>query len=137
MPRPRYQLTRDDVPVVHRWIRAKFREHRWPKDWPERTAWDTFPLEKPTAKTLQSWGNRFLDAEQWKQLQAVIRAARRDTHATRTVRLSHKASDLLHRLAEREQLTLSATIERYVAEGSRTRWLRIMLRALSWSVCVV
>ena len=27
MPRPRYQMTDDDVTVVHRWVRAKFREN--------------------------------------------------------------------------------------------------------------
>lgn len=116
MPRARYQLTRDDVPIVHRWIRMKFREKQWPDDWPELTAFDKFPLDKPTAKKLQPWCDRFLDAAQWKQLQAVIRAARRDKDATRTVRLSQKASELLHTLAEREQLTLSATIEHYLSE---------------------
>lgn len=116
MPRRRYQLTRADVSIVHRWIRMKFRENEWPRDWPQLTAWDKFPLERPTAKKLQPWCERFLTADQWKQLHAVIRAARRDKDATRTVRLSQKASDLLHTLAEREQLTLSATLERYLSE---------------------
>jgi hypothetical protein len=65
MPRRCYRLTSDDVPVVHRWIRAKFRERTWPDDWPELTAWDRFPLEKPTAKKLQPWCDRFLDHAQW------------------------------------------------------------------------
>src|SRR5262249_13225726 len=68
----------------------------------------------PTAATLQPWCDRFLDAVQWKQLHAVIRTARRDGSQTRTVRLSTRASTLLHDLAAREQLTLSETIERYL-----------------------
>lgn len=117
MPRARYHITTADVPIVHRWIRSRFRENQWPRDWPQLTAWDTFPLEKPTAKKLQPWCDRFLDAAQWKQLHAVIRAARRDKNASRTVRLHPKAYALLHALAAREQLTLSATIERYVSEA--------------------
>lgn len=114
MPRRRYSITAADVPIVHRWIRTRFRKRQWPADWPELTAWDTFPLDKPTAKKLQPWCDRFLDAAQWQQLHAVIRSARRDKHATRTVRLSQQASRLLHTLAAREQLTLSATLEHYL-----------------------
>jgi hypothetical protein len=80
------------------------------------TAWEKFPLERPTAKKLQPWCDQFLDARQWQQLHAVIRAARREKHASRTVRLNQKAYDLLHTLAEREQLTLSATIERFLSD---------------------
>jgi hypothetical protein len=101
MPRPRYQIAEADVAVVHRWVRSKFRE--------------TATLDPPTTEQLQQWCDRCLDAAQWKQLHAVIRAARRDaSHQTRTVRLSTRASTLLHDLAAREQLTLSETIERYL-----------------------
>src|SRR5215831_5890789 len=107
MPRPRYQMTDADVAVVHRWVRSKFRE--------------TAPLEPQTTEQLQQWCDRCLDAPQWKQLHAVIRAARRDaSHQTRTVRLSTRASALLHDLAEREQLTLSQTIEKYLTAGTIT-----------------
>src|SRR5574341_551830 len=105
MPRPRYQITNDDVAVVHRWVRAKFPE--------------TAPLDPLTTEQLQQWCDRFLDAAQWKQLHAVIRAARRDASQTRTVRLSTRASALLHDLAAREQLTLSETIERYLAAATK------------------
>ena len=101
MPRPRYQIAEADVAVVHRWVRSKFHE--------------TAPPDHPTTEQLQQWCDRYLDAAQWKQLHAVIRAARRDaSHQTRTVRLSTRASALLHDLATREQLTLSKTIERYL-----------------------
>jgi hypothetical protein len=110
MPRPRYQITDDDVDVVHRWVRSKFCE----------TAWEQSPLDHPTAPTLQQWCDRCLDAAQWKQLHAVIRAARRDASQTRTVRLSTRASTLLHDLAAREQLTLSEAIERYLAPVTTT-----------------
>jgi hypothetical protein len=95
-------MTDADVAVVHRWVRSKFPE--------------TALLDHPTPEQLQQWCDRCLDAAQWKQLHAVIRAARRDaSHQTRTVRLSTRASALLHDLAVREQLTLSETIERYLA----------------------
>jgi len=107
-------MTDDDVTVVHRWVRAKFRETGWPREGASLTAWDKFPLDPPTASKLQQWCDRFLDAAQWKQLHAVIRTTRHDASQTRTVRLSTSASALLHDLAEREQLTLSETIEKYL-----------------------
>jgi hypothetical protein len=107
MPRPRYQIAEADVAVVHRWMRSKFHE--------------TAPRDHPTTEQLQQWCDRFLDAAQWKQLHEVIRAARRDaSHQTRTVRLSTRASALLHDLATREQLTLSETIERYLPTVTMT-----------------
>jgi len=48
----------------------------------------------------------------------VMRAARRDARTTRTVRLSTSAHALLHQYAAREQLTLSAVIERYLSEAA-------------------
>jgi transposase len=117
MPRPRYQIADEDVAIVHRWIRTRFRENTWPEDWPQLTAWDKLPLDKPTAKKLRTWCARFLDAAQWKQLHAVIRAARRDCGQSRTVRLSTQAYETLHQLAQREHLTLSTTIERYLANA--------------------
>jgi hypothetical protein len=109
MPRPRYQLAEADVPVVHRWVQAKVRETA-------RAAWDQFPHEHPSATPLQQWCDRYLDATQWAQLQAVIRDARRDARQTRTVRLSTRAHARLHDLARQAQLTLSETIQRYLAD---------------------
>ncbi len=107
MPRPRYQIAEADVAVVHRWVQSKFRE--------------TAPLEPPTTEQLQQWCDRCLDAAQWKQLHAVIRAARRDaSHQTCTVRLSTRASAILHEIAVRERLTLSETIEKYLIAGTIT-----------------
>jgi len=100
-------MTDADVAVVHRWVRSKFPE--------------TAPLDHPTTGQLQQWYDQYLDAAQWKQLHAVIRAARRDaSHQIRTVRLSTRASALLHDLASREQLTLSETIERYLPAVTMT-----------------
>ena len=115
MPRQRYRITAADVRVVHRWIRERLRNDAWPEDWPRLTAWDKFPYEKPTAKTLQRWCDRFLDAQQWRQLQAVIRSARRDLSRYRTVRLSRNAHELLSKLATRDKLTLSEVIEQYLS----------------------
>jgi hypothetical protein len=113
MPRPRYQLAEADVPVVHRWVQAKVRDTAG-------TAWDRFPHEHPSVISLQQWCDQYLDATQWTQLQAVIRAARRDARQTRTVRLSTHAHARLHDLARRAQLTLSETIERYLADVTVT-----------------
>src|ERR671916_176112 len=71
--------------------------------------------EKPTVKTLQHWCDRFLDEKQWKQLQAVIRSARRDPSRYRTVRLSRNAHEILGKLAMRDKLTLSKVVERYLS----------------------
>jgi len=46
----------------------------------------------------------------------VIRATRREARQTRTVQLSASAYACLHDVADCEQLTLSATIERYLAD---------------------
>jgi macrodomain Ter protein organizer (MatP/YcbG family) len=113
MPRPRYQLTEADVPVVHRWVQAKVRDTA-------RAAWDRFPHEHPSVISLQQWCDQYLNATQWTQLQTVIRAARRDAGQTRTVRLSTHAHARLHDLAQRAQLTLSETIERYLADVTVT-----------------
>jgi hypothetical protein len=115
MPRPRYQLTEADVPVVHRWVQAKLHDPTWPQPEAARTARHQFARVQPTVEALHVWCTRFLEASQWRQLQAVIRAARRDASQTRTVRLSTRAYARLHDLAAREQLTLSETIERYLA----------------------
>lgn len=118
MPRARYQFTEEDVPVVHRWAHAKFRDTAWPQYDVARNARNQFPREPPTAAELQQWCDQYLDAPQWTQLQALIRAARRDTRQTRTVRLTAGAHARLHALAVREQLTLSETIERHLADGT-------------------
>jgi macrodomain Ter protein organizer (MatP/YcbG family) len=120
MPRPRYQLTEADVPVVHRWVQAKRHDPTWPQPEAARTARDQFARTQPIVEALQAWCARFLEAPQWRQLQAVIRAARRDASQTRTVRLSTGAYARLHGLATREQLTLSETIERYLTAATPT-----------------
>jgi len=116
MARPRYRIAEEDVPAVHRWVQAKCRDTAWPQPSAAHDAREQFPGAQPTAEQLQLWCDRFLDAPQWAQLQAVIRAARRETGRTRTVRLSVNAYARLHALAVREQLTLSKTIERHLAD---------------------
>ncbi len=101
---------------MHRWVHAKCRDTAWPQSDAAHIARDQFPRAQPTAARLQQWCDRFLDATQWTQLQAVIRAARRATSQTHTVRLSTSVYARLHDLAVREQLTLSETIERYLAD---------------------
>jgi hypothetical protein len=113
MPRLRYQFAEADVPVVHRWVQAKGHDTA-------HASGDQFPREHPTATRLQQWCDQHLDSTQWTQLQAVIRAARRDARQTRTVRLSTRAHRRLHDLARRAQLTLSETIERYLADVTAT-----------------
>jgi len=120
MARPRYQIAEEDVPIVHRWGHTKCRDTAWPQPNAAHTARDQFPHAQPTAEQLQQWCDRFLDSTQWTQLQAVIRAARREASQTRTVRLSTRAYTRLHDLAVREQLTLSEIIERYLADVTIT-----------------
>jgi len=115
MPRTRYQFTEADVPVVHRWVQAKLHTPSWPQPAAARLARDQFPHDQPTAPQLQQWCAQYLAASQWAQLQAVIRAARRDARQTRTIRLSTRAHTLLHALARREQRTLSETLEQHLA----------------------
>ena len=115
MPRTRYQFTEADVPVVHRWVQAKLHTPSWPQPAAARPARDQFPHDQPTAPQLQQWCTQYLTTPQWAQLQAVIRAARRDARQTRTIWLSTRAHTLLHALAQREQRTLSETLERHLA----------------------
>lgn len=117
MSRARYQFTEEDVPVVHRWVHGKLRGPTWPQPDVAHTARAQFPREQPTAAQLSQWCDAYLDAPQWRQLQAVIRAARRDGTQTRTVRLSPSAHQRLQALALREQLTLSEAIERYLLDA--------------------
>ena len=71
MPRLRYQLADEDVPVVHRWVYTKFRDTGWPQPTTAPSAWNAFPREQPTATALQEWCEQSLDATQWTQLQGV------------------------------------------------------------------
>jgi hypothetical protein len=103
MPRARYHFTAADVLVVHRWVQTKLHTPSWPQPAAARTARDQFPHDQPTALKLQQWCTQYLTAPQWTQLQAVIRAARRDARQTRTVRLSTRAHTLLHALARRHR----------------------------------
>jgi hypothetical protein len=118
MPRARYQFTEKDVPIVHRWAHTKLHDPAWPQHNTARSARDQFPHQHPTAPQFQQWCDQYLDATQWTQLQAVIRAARRSARQTRTIRLSISVHARLHALAEREQLTLSEAIERYLDDGT-------------------
>ena len=122
MPRKRYQFTDADVTTVHRWIRDKFRTqpNSFPKDrWGNLSAYDAFPFDKPTAKKLQVWCERWLEAAQWRQLQAVIRSARRDRYSTtKSVKLTKFAHAILSMLAKREGITLSEVIETYLGPRS-------------------
>jgi hypothetical protein len=120
MPHPRYQLIEADVPVVQRWVQAKLHDPTWPQPDVARAARNQWARAQPTVEALHAWCTRWLDTAQWRQLQAVIRAARRDASQTRTVRLSTSAYARLHDLATREQLTLSETIERYLAVAPTT-----------------
>lgn len=117
MPRTRYQFTNADVPVVHRWVHAKLRDPAWPQSASAPMAQAQFPSAQPTAAQLQQWCEHYLEAPHWTQLQAVIRAARREAGQTRTIRLSPSAHQRLQALAAREQLTLSETIERYLVDS--------------------
>jgi hypothetical protein len=91
MPHARYQFTAAAVRVVHRWMQAKLHTPTWPQPATAHHARDQFPHDQPTASELQQWCAQYLAASQWAQLQAVIRAARR------------------------EQRTLSETLERHLA----------------------
>ena len=91
MLRARYQFTAAAVRVVHRWVQAKLHTPTWPQPATAHHARDQFPHDQPTASELQLWCAQYLAASQWAQLQAVIRAARR------------------------EQRTLSETLERHLA----------------------
>jgi hypothetical protein len=82
LPRSRYRFTEEDVPVVHRWVHAKLRDATWLQHEEARTTWDQFPREQLTATQFQQWCDQYLDATQWTQLQAVIRAARRTAYHT-------------------------------------------------------
>jgi hypothetical protein len=105
---------------VQRWVQAKLHDPTWPQPEAARTARHQLARVQPTVAALHAWCDRFLDATQWRQLQAVIRAARRDASQTRTVRLSTRAYARLHDLATRERLTLSETIERYLVTAPIT-----------------
>jgi hypothetical protein len=135
MPRPRYQLTAADVLVVHRWVQAKLHDPTWPQPDAARTARNQFARAQPTVEALHAWCAQFLEAPQWRQLQAVIRATRRDASQTRTVRLSTQAYARLHDLATREQLTLSETIERYLGIFAQPLELVHYVEKACWSAC--
>ena len=81
------------------------------------------PRSDSAADRLQSWCDANLDAKSWPALQAAIRKRRQRAHSDnfRVVTLSAKAYELLHRLANRDQVTLSDALQRTAERSLKSK----------------
>jgi macrodomain Ter protein organizer (MatP/YcbG family) len=81
------------------------------------------PRSDSAADRLQSWCDTNLDAKSWLALQTAIRKRRQRAHGNnfRVVTLSAKAYELLHRLANRDQVTLSDALQRTAERSLKSK----------------
>lgn len=112
MSRPPYTLSQDDFPAARAYVQRKLAIHPlWLDNLRAEGEWKH---AKRDPVTLAQWCERWLNEDQWRQLKAAVRAARkrrRDRTGTRSpavhVTLSRPAWLLLSELARRDGLTLS------------------------------
>ncbi len=112
MARPRYTLSEGDYPAARAYVQRKLATQPYWLD--NLQGEDEWAQVKRDPLTLWQWCERWLDEEQWRQLKAALRAARkrrRERSGMRdpavNVTLSRKAWLILSELARRDKVTLS------------------------------
>lgn len=72
------------------------------------------------AASLNEWAEHYLDSNAWKRMKLAIRKRRerraKGEEAGRSVTLSLKAHELLKRLSDRDNVTLSAALEKHLPQ---------------------
>lgn len=123
MTRARYTPRPEDWASIVAYVQRKLAtEPFWLTDTVQ--AQDHWRQAKRDLITLQQWCEQWLSAEQWQQLKAAVRAARRRRQRTGdppvNVTLSRQAWLIISNLARHDQMTLSEwLIERHYQE-----WLK-------------
>ena len=129
MPRPRYSITVEDVVHATEYLRTRLQvfafdlgdvSHRKAKnEFDEIVASGT---KEKKADGLNAWCNKYLGDQERTKLKTAIRK-RRERKARRgeveSVTISKKAFELLQKLANRDNVTYSETLEKYLGKAWR------------------
>ena len=115
MPRPKFKITRDAAYTARQYCKRKFAlDPYWPRpDTHENAeALSTFPNSTGEALggDLQTWCERWLSTEQFRQLQGALRSRKKrnlEKEPPKTLTLSHEAWLMVSELAKRDKVTVS------------------------------
>jgi macrodomain Ter protein organizer (MatP/YcbG family) len=128
MAKSRYVITKGDSAFAVSYLSRKLQGGYWPSEYTsmEAKAEREYRSAMRDPVTLTSWCEKWLSSAQWIQLKNAIRAARRREadlalDPPKHVTLSHRAWLMLHDLAERDGVTLSAFIERRLEK----EWMKL------------
>ena len=127
MPRHRYRITQDDAMTVWNWLDKKLEDYEWSSDngWEDRyqvkQEFQGLEARWRDPEALNAWAEKWLNREQWKQLQNVVRAQRKRkldrvdrSRKPVSITVAPQAHHLLRSIAEHDRVTLSQVIEKYL-----------------------
>lgn len=125
MARPAYKITFDDFRHTTAYLSSRIREFELEfRDLDVmETAKDEYlkiSRSRPSnaaAERLQAWCDEYLSEEEWERTKSSIRKRRQrwaPPQPLKTITITQKAHRLLRELAKRDDVTLSAAIERYM-----------------------
>ena len=128
MARQRYSITEQDYPAVLRYVQYKLRNLlEWPSDdnTEQNKSINAFKHCRDPV-TLNSWCEKWLSGDQWRQLKTAARASRKRSRNTRrdkpkNITLTNNAWRMLSALAKRDRVTLSEFIESRLEKD----WLKL------------
>jgi macrodomain Ter protein organizer (MatP/YcbG family) len=133
MSRPKYTITAADVLHATFYLRPLLRSYAFDLrgDASYRTAEKEFmevteiPEKKDRAEALNAWCEKYIKAKTWNNLKTSIRKRRerkqriRNKTSLKTISVSQKAFELLSKLATRDKVTHSETLEYYLGKAVR------------------
>ena len=129
MPRPKYSITAEDVVHATEYLRTRLQVSAFDLgDVSHRTAKNEFDdavalrTKEEKAKGLHAWCEKYFGDKEWTKLKTSIRK-RRERKVRRgeveSVTISKKAFELLQKLAKRDNVTYSETLEKYLGKAWR------------------
>lgn len=127
MARPKYTITAADVVHAGTYLANRLRnlDVRFGDDVSLRTAERAFteavavPRKEKRAVQVNAWCEKYLSSAEWATLKLAIRKRRERRVRTdlKTVTISARAHDLLSKVAERDEVTYSEVLEKYLLKA--------------------
>jgi len=128
MARPKYRITSDDVIHATQYLSTRLLTFtvKFDDSVSPRTAQKEFEQavdvqsKEDRANKLHAWCEKFLGELEWGKLKTSIRKRReRKNRELRSVSISEKAFEFIKKLAERDNVTYSEAIEKYLGRAWR------------------